>query len=123
MSGMYDRLKFSAQGLLGGAAGAAGSFVLSDGRQANPKELLFHPPTTRVDTALPGGGGYGHPFERDPSAVLDDVLNGYVSIDAAAHEYGVVVRSSQRPDEQVSMPEHFSVDAAATATLRSVNGR
>jgi N-methylhydantoinase B len=123
MSGMYDRLKFPAQGLLGGEAGAPGSFVLSDGRQANPKELLFHPSTTQVDTALPGGGGYGHPFERDPSAVLDDVLNGYVSIGAAAHEYGVVVRSSQRPDEQVSMPEHFSVDAAATATLRSANGR
>jgi N-methylhydantoinase B len=121
MSGMYDRLKFAAQGLLGGEAGAAGSFVLSDGRQANPKELLFHPSTTHVDTALPGGGGYGHPFERDPSAVLDDVLNGYVSIEAAAREYGLVIRSTRRADEQVSMPEHFSVDAAATASLRSVS--
>src|SRR2546421_532879 len=62
MSGMYDRLKFPAQGMLGGAAGAAGSFELSDGRRANPKELLFHPPTTQVDTALPGGAGYGNPF-------------------------------------------------------------
>jgi len=119
MSGMYDRLKFSAQGLLGGEAGAAGAFVLSDGRQANPKELLFHPSSTRVETALPGGGGYGNPFERDPFAVLDDVLNGYVSIDAAARKYGVVIRSTQRPDEHISMPEQFSVDAAATATLRS----
>src|SRR5260370_3377886 len=119
MSGMYDRLKFAAQGLLGGEAGAAGSFVLSDGRQANPKELLFHPSSTHVDTALPGGGGYGHPSEREALAVLDDVLNGYVSIEAAAREYGVVIRSTRRPDEQVSMPEHFSVDAAATATLRS----
>src|SRR5260370_33091984 len=57
MSGMYDRLKFSAQGLLGGEAGAAGAFVLSDGRQANPKELLVHPSSTPVETALPGGGG------------------------------------------------------------------
>ncbi len=119
MSGMYDRLKFSAQGLLGGEAGAAGAFVLSDGRQANPKELLFHPSSTHVDTALPGGGGYGHPSEREALAVLDDVLNGYVSIEAAAREYGVVIRSTRRPDEQVSMPEHFSVDAAATATLRN----
>jgi N-methylhydantoinase B len=123
MSGMYDRLKFAAQGLLGGEAGAAGSFVLSDGRQANPKELLFHPSSTRVDTALPGGGGYGHPFERQPSAVLDDVLNGYVTIDAAARDYGVAIRCTRRADEQISMPEHFSVDPVATVTLRSANAR
>src|SRR6059058_1716614 len=36
MSGMYDRLKFPAQGLLGGKPGAAGSFALHDGGQANP---------------------------------------------------------------------------------------
>ncbi len=118
MSGMYDRLKFAAQGLLGGQAGAPGAFHLSDGRQANPKELLFHEPFARVETALPGGGGYGSPFERDPSAVLQDVLNDYVSIDAAASEYGVVVRSTKRPDEQISLPQHFSVDTAATAELR-----
>ncbi len=118
MSGMYDRLKFAAQGLLGGEAGATGQFTLSDGRSGNPKELLFHPSSTKVATALPGGGGYGDPFERDPAAVVDDVLNGYVSLDAARREYGVVIRSTQRPDEQVSMPEHFAVDLAATATLR-----
>jgi N-methylhydantoinase B len=118
MSGMYDRLKFPAQGLLGGGPGVAGSFALSDGRQANPKELLFHPSSTRVETALPGGGGYGDPFEREPDAVLDDVLNGYVSIDAAARDYGVAIRSTKRADEQVSLPSHFSIDTAATAELR-----
>jgi N-methylhydantoinase B len=119
MSGMYDRLKFPAQGLLGGGPGAAGSFKLSDGRQANPKELLFHPSTTWVDTALPGGGGYGDPLERDPEAVLLDVLNGYVSIEAAARDYGVVIRSTKRSDEQISLPRHFSVDLAATEKLRT----
>jgi N-methylhydantoinase B len=119
MSGMYDRLKFPAQGLLGGGAGQPGGFALSDGRQANPKELLFHPSTTRVDTALPGGGGYGDPFRRDPAAVLDDVLNGYVSLEAAQRDYGVVVRCTRRPDEQVSLPRHFSIDHDATARLRA----
>src|SRR5579864_3562214 len=104
MSGMYDRLKFAANGLLGGRPGAAGSFVSGDGQRANPKELLFHPAFSRVDTALPGGGGYGDPFEREPQAVLDDVLNGYVTVKAAAREYGVVVRSTRRADEQVSLP-------------------
>ena len=119
MSGMYDRLRFPAQGLLGGRAGASGMFQLEDGRSANPKELLFHPPLSKVETALPGGGGYGNPFERDPNAVLDDVLNDYVSLDGAARDYGVVIRSSKRPDEQVSLPRHFSIDREATATLRS----
>jgi N-methylhydantoinase B len=118
MSGMYDRIKFAAQGLLGGGPGAAGEFTLSDGRQANPKELLFHPASTRVDTALPGGGGYGNPFERDPLSVVDDVLNGYVSLEAAERDYGVVIRSSQREDEQVSLPGHFSIDEEATKAIR-----
>ncbi|MBV9174469.1 MAG: hydantoinase B/oxoprolinase family protein, partial [Chloroflexi bacterium] len=119
MSGMYDRLKFPAQGLLDGKSGLAGSFDLSDGRKANPKELLFHAPTTRVDTALPGGGGYGDPFARDPHAVLADVVDGYVSLEAAQREYGVAIRCSKRPDEQVSLPRHFSIDDEATAALRS----
>jgi N-methylhydantoinase B len=119
MSGMYDRLQFPAQGLLGGKPGLPGQFVLSDGRRANPKELLFHPPETIVETALPGGGGIGDPFERDPQAVLDDVLNGYVTCEAAARDYGVVIQSRKRPDEQVSVPEHFSLDLQATAALRA----
>ena len=118
MSGMYDRLNFPASGMLGGGPGAAGLFRLQDGQSGNPKELLFHPPYSRVETALPGGGGYGNPFERAPHTVLDDVLNGYVSIESAARDYGVVIRSTKQADEQVSLEKHFSVDSAATAELR-----
>jgi N-methylhydantoinase B len=121
MSGMYDRLKFPANGLLGGRPGTSGEFALEDGRSANPKELIFHAPFARVETALPGGGGYGDPFERDPALVLEDVVNGYVTVEAAARDYGVAVRTTRRPDEQVSLPSHFSIDAAATAELRSAN--
>jgi N-methylhydantoinase B len=118
MSGMYDRLQFPAAGMLGGGPGAAGVFRLEDGRAGNPKELLLHPPFARVETALPGGGGYGNPFERTPDAVLDDVLNGYVSIDAAARDYGVVIGSTKQVDEEISLPRHFSIDVQATAQLR-----
>jgi N-methylhydantoinase B len=122
MSGMYDRLKFAAQGMLGGEAGAPGLYSLGDerdgGQGLNPKELLFHPPGSRVETALPGGGGYGNPFERNAAAVLEDVLNGYVSLDAARRDYGVVVLSTQRADEQITLPRHLSIDASATASLR-----
>jgi len=37
----------------------------------------------------PGAGGYGDPFERDVEAVLEDVLNERVSVEAAEQLYGV----------------------------------
>jgi len=54
-----------------------------------------------------GGSGYGDPFTRDPTLVLEDVLNGYVSLDKAAEEYGVVID-----------PNTSSVDPDATARRR-----
>lgn len=42
-----------------------------------------------------GGGGYGLPYERDPNMVLEDVLDGYVSIEAAERVYGVVILNGQ----------------------------
>jgi N-methylhydantoinase B len=38
-----------------------------------------------------GGGGYGDPLLRDPEAVLEDVVDEYVSVARAATDYGVVV--------------------------------
>jgi N-methylhydantoinase B len=55
-----------------------------------------------------GGGGYGAPFERPVEDVREDVRQGYVSVQAAAERYGVVVDA-----------ETFSVDQAATDRLRA----
>ncbi|MEO2167969.1 MAG: hydantoinase B/oxoprolinase family protein, partial [bacterium] len=41
-----------------------------------------------------GGGGWGDPLRRPPARVLDDVLDEYVSVEAAARDYGVVLRGS-----------------------------
>jgi N-methylhydantoinase B len=43
-----------------------------------------------VDVIAGGGGGYGDPFERDPEAVREDVVNGYVTRERAKNDYGVV---------------------------------
>jgi N-methylhydantoinase B len=56
-----------------------------------------------------GGGGYGDPFEREPALVAKDVRNGFVSLEVAARDYGVVV-----------VPDSFDVDLAATSALRTV---
>ena len=36
-----------------------------------------------------GGGGLGSPLDRDPRAVLEDVLDGKVTVAAARDLYGV----------------------------------
>ena len=38
-----------------------------------------------------GGGGFGNPRERDPERVRTDVLDGFVTLDAARRDYGVII--------------------------------
>ena len=45
-----------------------------------------------IDIWSDGGGGYGDLLARDLAAVLEDVMNGYVSIDGAYRDYAVVIR-------------------------------
>ena len=56
----------------------------------------------------PNGGGYGSPYERDPEAVLLDVLDGYVTVEEARTQYAVVIDASGE-----------AVDGPATAALRA----
>ena len=46
-----------------------------------------------------GGGGYGPPEERDPSAVLRDVLEGKVSAERARDVYSVAIARRAGLDE------------------------
>jgi N-methylhydantoinase B len=55
-----------------------------------------------------GGGGWGDPMSREPELVARDVRLGYVSREAAAERYGVVI------DDR-----NGSVDPAATAERRT----
>jgi N-methylhydantoinase B len=119
MSGMYDRLQHPPGGLLGGGSGIAGSFQLSDGRHPNPKELLFLEARESAHSALPGGGGYANPIERDPLAVLADVLNGYVSVEAARRHYGVVIHRHGTDVQRVWTEADFRLDEHATQALRA----
>ena len=38
-----------------------------------------------------GGGGFGDPLEREPELVLDDVIDEWLTIEAAEEYYGVVI--------------------------------
>ena len=41
-----------------------------------------------------GGGGWGDPLKRDPSLILSDVRNGFMTARVAEREYRVVVDAS-----------------------------
>ena len=62
-------------------------------------------PKEAVTLHLPGGGGYGDPFERAPGQVLRDVQNGIVTLDAARQVYGVALMGEGEGDLEVDREE------------------
>jgi len=118
VSSIADRTAYPAPGLQGGGAGAAGELVLNDSFRPNPKALLDLKERDVVHLNLPGGGGYGDPFQRDVQKVLWDVIEGYVSPKEAEIKYGVAVRYKGSADDWVKLPEQWMVDQERTAKLR-----
>ena len=59
-----------------------------------------------------GGGGFGDALERDPQAVLEDVIDGYVSVGRAAKDYGVAIRPI---DPEI---DEYELDEEETTKLR-----
>jgi N-methylhydantoinase B len=118
VSAMIDRTQFAAQGQAGGRPGALSEFMADGTRRLQPKTVRWLEPETRVQLNPPGGGGYGDPFARDPRRVLDDDVSGYVSIEAAARDYGVVVKYLGAADRLVRLPEHYAIDWPATEQCR-----
>ena len=107
----FGRNKYPPWGLAGGQDGTPNEVEI---RRANggierrgrfSSEVLGDGDVVRFITGT--GGGYGDPRKRDPMNVLDDVLDGYVSIDAARDVYGVVLEG-----------EPLHVDEAKTAAAR-----
>lgn len=90
-AGLYERIDHPPHGLEGGGPGAAGILTTSNGHRLRAKETTVLPPDTVVTIHIPGGGGYGPPFARDPERVLADVRGGYVSPEQARERYGVVI--------------------------------
>ncbi len=98
---VMDHGRFGPQGALGGDDGAPNRVtVWRDGQAYTPEHLskeqdIALAPGDRVRVETPGGGGYGDPFDRDPQAVLSDVLSGYYSASQAQELFGVVVRDRE----------------------------
>ena len=63
-----------------------------------------------------GGGGFGHPFDRDPRRVRDDVLDGYVTAEGARRDYGVVLGANGSIDEEATQRTRLEAHESRDAT-------
>ena len=64
-------------------------------------------PNSSVMVSTGGGGGWGDPLERDPDRVRSDVVEEYITIEAARTDYGVVIDATT-----------MEIDEGATQELR-----
>ena len=109
-------MKYPMPGICGGKPGAPNEMIIRYGSD-DPYKVQHTAdwvPLTggqRVMYDYGGGGGWGDPMDRDPQAVLDDVLDEFVSAEGAERDYAVVLTGSL---EDLTL----AVDEPATAKLR-----
>ena len=108
-----DAVEHPPWGVAGGQAAGTGRCVINPGRTderviapLSDGTMVRHGDVVRIETG--GGGGWGHPFDREPERVAGDVRNGFVSRASAQAHYGVVLTD-----------DAMSCDAAATAKCRA----
>ena len=102
-------------GAFGGHNGLNASLVKNPGRDGEEqwpskvtgKQILAG---DSIQITVPSSGGFGDPRNRDPQKVLEDVLDGFTTTDAARRDYGV---------ELVEVDGKLRVDADVTAQLRA----
>jgi N-methylhydantoinase B len=106
-----ERHRFAPWGLFGGQPGQPGVTLINPG---TPTERRVHSKASDtfeygdvISFQQSGAGGYGPPWEREPRAVLRDVMEDYVSLEGARRDYGVVID-----------PATLTVDEAATRAAR-----
>jgi N-methylhydantoinase B len=91
-----DRGFFRPWGVLGGRAAGLSDMVVNPGtpgeRRLGNIDTAVLQPGDVLDIRSAGGGGRGDPFTREAWRVAQDVARGYVSVEAAEREYGVVIR-------------------------------
>ena len=107
-----ERHRFGPWGLFGGQPGQPGVTLVNPGtpaeRRVHSKASDTVEPGDVVSFQQSGAGGYGPPWERDPQAVLRDVLEDYVSLEGARQDYGVVID-----------PATMTVDETETVVARA----
>ena len=92
---------------MGGEHGAKAQYLIN-GESGNPYGLTQLNPGDVVVMDAVGGGGFGNALDRDPELVESDIADGYVSLESAREDYGVVINS-----------QTMKVDRDATEKLKN----
>ena len=111
-----ERFASSPWPLEGGAPGARAHahIVRADGTREDlpSKKMIVLHPGDRLCEYIAGGAGYGDPLDREPAAVLADLLDGKITANAVTDEYGVVLT-----------PDGAAVDEEKTKDSRAARRR
>jgi N-methylhydantoinase B len=107
-----ERGRVAPKGLFGGLEGACFKSTVTkpDGSVTEMPSKGSATVVNKGDRVLircAGSGGYGDPLEREADRVLKDVIDGYVTAEAARELYGVALSHDDR-----------KIDTASTAALR-----
>lgn len=89
-------------GVAGGCSGTVNYMeIITDGQRYRGARVPHTPlrAGTLIRIVTGGGGGYGPPDEREPSRVVDDVLDDVITKEHAWEAYGVAIRDDMRVDE------------------------
>ena len=113
-----DREEVTPPGVVGGTNGGPNRLILNLGTERERSLGMFatNVPLREgdvIDFISNGGGGYGDPLQRDPALVLEEVIDGFMTVEKARRMYGVV-------GDVVDTDVHdLRIDEAATAKLRT----
>jgi len=107
----FERSVTAAWGLFRGGTGSLPLVIVERPGQERLELLKVNgvkmPRGTVIRSRTGGGGGYGEAWQRDPAAVRDDIIDGYITTGHARAVY------------RVAFDDTLNVDQAATARLRS----
>lgn len=118
MSYCCDRARNIAWGVAGGLPSTPHGVWMNKGKE-NERYLgavFSNVPIQAGDTFTrpsAGGGGYGDPLARPSNEVLEDVIDGYVSVERAAIDYGVAINVIDADLDS------YEVDMGETTRLRA----
>ncbi|PLT33089.1 hydantoinase B/oxoprolinase family protein [Bacillus sp. V5-8f] len=96
VSATFGRNQFMPWGVGDANEGSANEFIIekANGEVDGPFGIYPRYPLNRGDVVklmTATGGGYGHPFDRPAEKVALDAKNGYITIEQAKMDYGVLV--------------------------------
>jgi len=89
-SRQFGSYRYPPGGLFDGKGGAKAQFLIN-GEPGNPYGLSQLKPGDVVVMDAPGSGGYGNTLNRDMEFVESGMADGYISLESARNDYGVVI--------------------------------